>query len=106
MGDGEVGELRTARAGDLVGPYRRHGRRYVSYSVSIGAGLVVNVVNGRVTGFGLEPATDLLVTRRGHIGHPDRRRPVLVWAAPIAATAAAAAGAVATGVVLRHRRAA
>ena len=74
--------------------------------MSIGAGLVVNVINGRVTGFGLEPTTDLLVTRRGHIVHPDRRRPVLVWAAPIAATAAAAAGAVATGVVLRHRRAA
>lgn len=106
MGEGDVGDVRTARAGDPVGPYRRHGRRYPSYSLAIGGGLVVNVVNGRVAGFGLEPTTDLFVSPDGHFVHRDRRRPALVWAAPLAATAAAAAGAVATSVVLRHRRAA
>jgi hypothetical protein len=92
--------------GDPIGAYRRHGRRYSSYSLAIGAGLVANVVNGRLAGFGLEPCTSVVVSRDGHVVHLDRRRPVLVWAGPLAGAAAAAAGAVATGVVLRSRRAA
>jgi hypothetical protein len=97
--------ITSFRAGDRVGSHRHHGRRYSTYSVAIGAGLVANVVNGTLTGFGLEPTTPVLVGRGGQVSHADRRRPALVWVAPIAG-AAAAAGAVATSVVLRHRRAA
>ena len=97
--------ITSCRAGDRVGPHRRYGRRYPTYSLVIGAGLVANVVNGTLVGFGLEPTTTVLVTRSGHVANADRRRPALVWVGPIAG-AAAAAGAVATGVVLRHRRAA
>jgi hypothetical protein len=105
-----VAGITTHQQGDLVGPYRRHGRRYPSYSRAIGAGFVANVVNGTLVGFGLEPCTDVLVGLDGHVTLVGRRRPALVWAAPLAGAAAAAgavaAGAVATGVVLRHRRAA
>ncbi len=101
-----MAEITTGRAGERVGAFRRHGRRHPTYSLAIGGGLVANVVDGTLAGFGLEPCTDTLIARDGHVTHRDRRRPMLVWAAPLAGAAAAAAGAVATGVVLRHRRAA
>src|SRR5690242_5467787 len=98
---GDVAGITTARAGDHVGTYRRRGRRYATYSREIGAGLVANVVDGWLMGFGLEPTTAVLVRRDGHVEVGDRRLAVLVWAAPLAG---AAAGAVATRAVLRHRR--
>ncbi len=95
--------ITMAKVGDEVGGCRRRGRRYGTYSIEIGAGLLANVVDGRLTGFGLEPTTDVLVRRDGRVEVNGRRLPVLVWAAPLAG---AAAGAVATRVVLRHLRAA
>jgi hypothetical protein len=100
-----VADITAGRAGERVGALRRHGRRYASYSQRIGGGLVANVVDGVLVGFGLEPCTSVLVDEDGRVAFRERRRPALVWVAPLAG-AAAAAGAVATGVVLRHRRAA
>jgi hypothetical protein len=97
-----VADITAGRAGERIGSHRRHGRRYPTYSQIIGGGFVANVVDGVLVGFGIEPSTDVLVDRQGRITHRDRRRPVLVWVAPIAG--AAAAGAMATGAILRHRR--
>jgi hypothetical protein len=107
-----VADITAGRAGERVGSHRRYGRRYTTYSQVIGGGFVANVVDGRLVGFGTEPCTDLVIELDGRIIHRDRRRPVLVWAAPIAgaaaaaagAMAAAAAGAMATSAILRHRR--
>lgn len=101
-------DIRTRRVGEHIGAYRRHGRRYASYSLAIGGGLVANVVDGTLTSFGLEPCTAVLIGQNGNVVGGEQRRPVLEWAAPLAGAAAAAAAGVmaATGAVLRHRRAA
>jgi hypothetical protein len=56
-------------------------------------------VNGVLVGFGLEPVDGPDVTGSA----PSRHHLALLWAAPLAG---AAAGAVATGLMWRHRRAA
>jgi hypothetical protein len=97
-------ELTAGRRGDRVGWYRHRGRRYRSYSRAVGGGLVVNVVEGRIVGFGLEPCTDVVIEATGRVV-PRGARVTALWAAPLAGVAAAGAvGAVATRVALRHRR--
>jgi hypothetical protein len=99
-----VEELVQAGAGEQVDAYRRRGRRYHSYARSIGGGLYANVVDGRLAGFGVEPVADVVVALDGQSQYIDRRPvPVLAWAAPLGAAAAAGA-AVATGYVLRRTR--
>ena len=99
-----MADITAGRAGEQVGSHRRYGRRYTTYSQVIGGGFVANVVDGTLVGFGTEPCTGIVIELDGRIVHRDRRRPVLVWAAPIAGAAAAAAGAMATSAILRHRR--
>jgi len=94
-----VGEIVSKRAGEAVESIWRRGRRHSTFTIAIGGGFYANVVDGVFVGFGLEPVAGPVLSA------PVHRRPVLAWAAPIAG-AAAAAGAVATGFVLRHRRAA
>jgi hypothetical protein len=93
-------DVTTLRAGDRVGSVRRRGRRLETYALQIGGGLCLNVVDGRMVNVGLEPVGPVVT------GSTHRRRHLrVVWAAPLGAAAAGAA-AVATGIVLRHRRAA
>jgi len=93
-----MGDILSKQAGDLVEAIWWRGRRRATFSQGVGGGLRANVVKGMLVGFGLEPVDgpDLPVpAARHHL--------VLLWAAPIAG-AAAAAGAVATGLVWRHHR--
>lgn len=99
-----MGEITTKRAGDHIGAVRRRGRRLDTYSQEIGGGLRANVVSGRLVGFGLEPVGPLVAVPHHHLRLEHGRR-ALAWAVPIAGTVAAGA-AVATGIVLRHHRAA
>jgi hypothetical protein len=96
----------SQRAGAVVGAIRRRGRRLDTYSLELGGGLRANVVQGRLVGFGLEPVGVVVHQRHlrlgdGRLGHGRR---AIAWAAPIAGTVAAAGAAVATGLVIRHRR--
>lgn len=104
MAGASVEELVTLGAGAAVDAVRRRGRRYPSYAQAIGGGLYANVVDGRLVGFGIEPVAPVVIDREGRITSIDRRPvPVLAWAAPLGAAAAAGA-AVATGYVLRRSR--
>ena len=94
-----MGDILEKRAGDLVDAIWRRGRRRATFAHGIGGGLYANVVDGVLVGFGLEPIAGPFVPTR-----VSRHNIVLVWAAPVAGAAAAAAGAVATGLVWRHRR--
>jgi hypothetical protein len=96
-----MGDILGKRAGDPVEGFWWRGRRHSTFSQCVGGGLRANVVNGVLVGFGLEPIDGLDVTGPG----ATRHHLVLLWAAPLAG-AAAAAGAVATSLVWRHRRAA
>jgi len=96
-----MGEIVTKRAGDRVDAVWRHGRRHDTFARAVGTMLYANVVDGVLVCFGVEPVVEPIIPAPP----PPHRRAVLVWAGPIAG-AAAAAGAVATGWVLRHRRAA
>src|SRR5262249_24046030 len=99
-----MAEITAGRRGDRVGWYRHRGRRYRSYSRAVGAGLVVNVVEGRIVGFGLEPCTDVVIDAPGRVVPRDGGRVTPLWAAPLAGVdAAGAVGAVATRVALRRR---
>jgi hypothetical protein len=101
-----MAELMHEQVGAQVGPYRRRGRRYHSYARAIGGGLYANVIDARLVSFGVEPVADVVVGVDGSLEFIDRRPvPRLVWAAPLGA-AAATAGAVAAGLVLRRRQAA
>jgi len=91
-----MGDILGKRAGDAVEAVWWRGRRRSTFSQSVGGGLRVNVVNGVLVGFGLEPVDGPDVTAVAPRHH-------LLWAAPLAG---AAAGAVATGLMWRHRRAA
>lgn len=95
-----MGDILNKRAGDPVEAVWRHGRRRATFAQSIGGGMYANVVDGVLVGFGLEPVAGPFVPSLP----PVRHHAVLVWAGPIAGAAAAAAGAVATGLMLRHRR--
>lgn len=96
--------------GSRMGAVRHHGRRCGTYARELGGGLYANVVDGSVTGLGIEPTGEWLVHRDGRMEQLDiRRRLSLAWAAPIAGAAiggAAIAAGVTAGVVRRHRRAA
>ena len=96
-----MGDILGKRAGDPVEAIWWRGRRRSSFSQCVGGGLRANVVEGVLVGFGLEP-----VDGPDMVSLPAPRHYVaLLWAAaPLAG--AAAAGAVATGLVWRHRRAA
>jgi hypothetical protein len=94
-----MGDILGKRAGDQVDAVWWRGRRRSTFSQCIGGGLRLNVVNGVLVGFGLEPVDGPDVTGPA----PSRHHLVLLWAAPLAG---AAAGAVATGLMWRHRRAA
>jgi hypothetical protein len=95
-----MGDILNKRAGDPVEAMWRRGRRRATFALSVGGGLYANVVDGVLVGFGLEPVAGPFVSPL----QPVRHHAVLAWAAPLAGAAAAAAGAVATGLVLRHRR--
>ncbi len=99
--------LRSARPGERIGAAHRRGRRYHSYVAELGGGLFANIADERLVGVGIEPVGDVLVRLDGRIDRiGDRRHRLrLVWAAPAAAGAVAAAG-VAAGLVLGRRRAA
>jgi hypothetical protein len=92
-----MGDILGKRAGDPVEAVWWRGRRRPTFSQPIGGGLRANVVNGVLVGFGLEPVDGPELP-----GLP-RPRHLVLWAAPLAG---AAAGAVATGLMWRHRRAA
>jgi hypothetical protein len=94
-------DLISQPAGTDVGAVRRRGRRLDTYSLELGGGLRANVVQGTLVGFGLEPVGVLVAQRHLRLDHGRR---ALAWAAPIAGTVAAAGAAVATGLVIRHRR--
>lgn len=92
-----MGDILGKRAGDPVEAVWWRGRRRTTFRLPLGGGLRANVVDGVLVAFGLEPIAgpELVgVTRPRHL---------VLWAAPLAG---AAAGAVATGLVWRHRRAA
>jgi hypothetical protein len=95
-----MGDIVGRRAGDPVEAVWWRGRRRTTFTQSVGGGFRANVVDGVLVGFGLEPVAGPDVSPFG-----PRHHVALLWAAPIAG-AAAAAGAVATGLVWRHRRAA
>ncbi len=95
-----MGDILGRQAGDPVEAVWWRGRRRSTFSQSIGGGLRVNVVNGVLVGFGLEPVDGPDVSGLASPRHHLK----LLWAA--APLAGAAAGAVATGLVWRHRRAA
>jgi hypothetical protein len=94
-----MGDILGRRAGDPVEAIGWRGRRRSSFSQCVGGGLRANVVDGVLVGFGLEPVDGLEL-----VAATPRHYVALLWAAPLAG--AAAAGAVATGLVWRHRRAA
>ena len=93
-----MGDILGKRAGDAVDAVWWHGRRRTTFSQGVGSGLRANVVGGVLVGFGLEPIEG------PDVPGPARHHLALLWAAPLAG--AAAAGAVATGLVWRHLRAA
>jgi hypothetical protein len=93
-----MGDILGKRAGDAVDAVWWRGRRRTTFSQALGAGLRANVIDGVLVGFGLEPIAG------PELPGPARHHLTLMWAAPLAG--AAAAGAVATGLVWRHRRAA
>jgi len=93
-----MGDILSKRAGDPVEAIWWRGRRRSSFSQCVGGGLRVNVVNGVLVGIGLEPVDGPDVPVPGS----PRHHVALLWAAPLAGAAAAAA----TGLVWRHRRAA
>ncbi len=95
-----MGDILMKRAGEPVEAMWRHGRRRATFAQDIGGGMYANVVDGVLVGFGIEPVAGPFVSTMS----PVRHHAVLVWAAPLAGAAAAAAGAVATGLMLRHRR--
>ena len=95
-----MGDILGKRAGDPVEAVWWRGRRRTTFSQSVGGGLRANVVGGVLVGFGLEAVDGPDVSSLA-----PRHHLVMLWAAPLAG-AAAAAGAVATGLVWRHRRAA
>jgi hypothetical protein len=94
-----MGDILGKRAGDSVDAVWWRGRRRTTFSHYVAAGLRANVVNGVLVGFGLEPVDGPEVTGPAS----SRHHGAFLWAAPLAG---AAAGAVATGLMWRHRRAA
>jgi hypothetical protein len=95
-------DLAALRAGDVLGPAHRRGRRFHNYSVALGGGLFVNVDRDRLTCVGIEPVAAPVVSPAALSPHAWRP---LVWVGPLAGAAAAGA-AVVTSVALWHRRAA
>jgi hypothetical protein len=91
-----MGDILGKRAGDPVEAVWWRGRRRATFSQAVGGGLRANVVNGMLVGFGLE------AVEGPELPALPRPRHLALWA-PLAG---AAAGAVATGLMWRHRRAA